>query len=70
MWSDCAANYLLRTLPHIQQAHKIIFMNVGRKWLVELYPKMFQSVLEALDSVKYINVKENATIWTITSELR
>lgn len=45
-------------------------MNVGRKWLEEQNPKLSQSVLEALDSVKFSNIKENATIWTSASELR
>lgn len=45
-------------------------MNVGRKWLVEQNPKMSQSVLEALDSGKFININENVTVWTSASELR
>lgn len=36
-------------------------MNVGRKQLVEQNPKLSQTVLEVLDSVKFINIKENAT---------
>lgn len=45
-------------------------MNVGRKQLGKQNPKMSQSVLEVLDFVKFINIKENATIWTSASELR
>lgn len=70
MWPDCAANYLLGILPHIQWMHKEIFMNVGRKRLVRQYLKMSQSALEVSDSDNFIHIKRNTAIWSSTSELR
>lgn len=37
---------------------------------MEQSPKLSQSVLEVLDSVKFINIKGNSTMWTSASELR
>lgn len=45
-------------------------MNVGGKQLVEQNPKMSQRFFYGLDSVKFIHINKNITIWTSASELR
>lgn len=45
-------------------------MNVGRKLLVRQYLKMTQNVWEISNSGNFDHIKENAVMWTSTSELR